>query len=278
MKRLKIYTVYKTTPMAYYTIEYLRQYEEFKVLPQTRRVHTPITEIFNDIPEDVISIRITEREAKEDGYLIWPSFRRFALLQTVRLVNISSLRKLPEMNNLQFLGIYGCRLEDISSVEKVTHLWLQKNIYLKSHTIPKIVHLLDGINQPLGVFKLPQENIFTYLQECEIDQISNIDQCTTLTIFEMVNCTSPYQIQLDDITINLGISVGWRCQSELMILLPYMIEVIIKTNRKLLLEFGNTMVGVRNAVMTNTPPIECSSIQTVFVLSSNYPRRMMEYV
>lgn len=264
--------------MAYYTIEYLRQYEEFKVLQQTRMLHTPITDIFNDIPEDVISIRIIEYNAKEDGYLIWPSFRRFALLKSIRLVNISSLRILPEMNNLQFLGIYSCRLEDISSVEKVSQLCLNNNIYLKSHTIPKIVHILDGINQPLGVFTLPQENIFTYLQECVIDQISNIDQCNTVTIFEMLNCTSPYQRQIDDISRNLGISVVTRCQSEQMILLPYMIEVIIRTNRKLLLEFGNTMVGVRNAVMTNASPIECSPIQTVFVLSSNYPRRMMEYV
>jgi hypothetical protein len=264
--------------MAYYTIQYLRQYEEFKTLQQTRMLHTPITEIFNDIPEDVVSIRITEYEAKEDGYLIWPSFRRFALLQSVRLINISSLRKLPEMNNLQFLGIYRCRLEDISSVEKVYQLCLNNNTYLKSHTIPKIVHLLDGINQPLGVFKLPQENIFTYLQECVIDQISDIDQCTTLNIFEMLNCTSPYQRNIDDISTNLGISVFSRCQSDLRILLPHIIDVVINTNRKLLLEFGTTMVGVRNAVMTNTSPTECSSIQTVFVLSSNYPRRMMEYV
>jgi hypothetical protein len=264
--------------MAYYIIEYLRQYEEFKVLRQTGGLPTSITEIFNYIPEDVISVRIVECDAKEDGDLIWPSFKRFAFLQSVRLVNISSLRTLPEMNNLQFLGIYGCRLEDISSVVKVSQLCLKNNIYLKSHTIPKIVHILDGINQPLGVFKLPQENVFTYLQECVITQISNIDQCTTLTIFGMLNCDSPYQCQIDEISIKLCSTIGIRAQSDIMILLPHIIDVIINTNRKLLLDFGNTMVGVRNSVISHTKQIDWSPIQTVFVLGSNYPRRMMEYV
>lgn len=245
-----------------------------------------IEEAFNSIPENIMVLRIIS--SPDINIEIFPSLGRFLYLRELCFINIKGIRILPDMSHLQYLkhlNIQECSIETLENIPILVHLVLKNNVRLNIHTIPQSIDVLECVGQNMGDFTIPFNNMITKLHKCVVLSITNISICHEYMnknhryIFDMTECISPYQSFIDETSKRIGIPDQYtnsRCDSQSITILPYIIDIVV--NRELLLDFGNNMICVRNSTVQNKPPNNLGYINTVFVLGSNYPRRMMEFI
>jgi hypothetical protein len=245
-----------------------------------------IDEAFEDIPISITVLHFTTMTPFNID--IFPSLDRFSNLRTIYFINITGIRILPNLNHmkyLKYLNIQGCSIETLETIPSLIHLVLKNNNRLNMYTLPESIGVLECIGQNMGDFTIPTNNIMTTLHQCVVSSVTNIAICHEYInehptyIFDMTDCISPYQTYIDEKSRQLEIPeiyTNGRCHSQSIQLLPYIIDIVV--NRELLLDFVNNMICVRNSTVQHKTPLELEDIHTVFVLGSNYPRRMMEYI
>ena len=241
-----------------------------------------ISNILEQIPSN-ITVLIFESEHGDYPIDTLPSLVRFTHLKIIHFKKIKSLRIIPEFSEtVNYLNIRECDIETLINVpRRMNHLSLDSNRLLDMSTIPHSIEMFECIHQHLGNFSIPQNNMLLWVSECTIESITNISICLTyyetnpFYCLDMYKCISPYQEAVDDILKHIP-SHHNRLHEYSRNIVQAIIE--IEHNKQLRLELGQNAICTQKSVLRNTPQIDMSPIETVFVLGSNYPRRMMEFV
>jgi hypothetical protein len=241
-----------------------------------------ISNILEKIPYN-ITVLIFESEHGNYPIDTLPSLMRFIHLKIIHFKKIKTLRILPEFSEtVNYLNIRECDIETLINVpRRMKHLSLDTNRLLDMSTIPTSIEMFECMRQHLGTFSIPQDNMLLWLSECTIETITNISICLTyyetnpFYCLDMYQCISPYQYAVDDILKHIPPHHNR--------LHEYSIEIVnaiieIEHNKQLRIELGQNAICIQKSILRNTPQIDMSPIETVFVLGSNDPRRMMEFV
>lgn len=246
-------------------------------------VENELNNAFETIPNNISMLTIDTFEGASVEAL--PNMNKFTNLKSIKINGLHGLRQLPNIPTLNQVIIRECSIETLHNIpDSIDYLTLDNNPNLDMYTLPQSIGVFICSQQRLGHFTIPQDNVMTSIYDCSLDTITNIDLCQQYAdelpwyVFDMWGCNSPYQSYIDDVLYRMDLAMYTRdrIQSLSRTLLPYIIDIV--KHREAVLEFANTMSTVRDSIRTSVPQDKLSPCDTVFILASNYPRRMMEYM
>ena len=183
---------------------------------------------------------------------------------------------LPDtLQELQLVNTDVETLENIPNTLSTLHLF--GNTKLKTLHFPSNLSWLDMVNQHIDIVTIPPQLESLTLTNCVFNRINNINalQYTSTSMyihFIIRKCTCPYQEDLDMyVNNNMENTMGYVRACN-------MSNIIKNINYQLDLDWINSLAGIQHKVRCIYNPNSITYAEQVMSLSSNYPRRLMEYM
>ena len=221
----------------------------------------------------------------------------------IRYVNIQVLPQMPDI--LHKLVIYNTGIRCIDNLKQhpgIHTLHLEYNpmiMYKHLHLPYNLVHFQSG-KQQLGIIFSPPSLTHLILYKCNVTRIQKLPitfehEQHFHTKLRMIHCSTPYEVNV--VNYNPPKSTENQVLHRYMTHPAYdsfnMMESIRKTNRELDKQFTDVLEFISFTLLNRSPVVDVNNlpyyppfhhtstmnyIEQVFVLGSNYPRRIMEFI
>jgi len=221
-------------------------------------------EIINFEPYLNATMIIIRPGVKYSGLII-PSLKIFKSVHTVNIhfKEITGITDYPD--NIHTLALHETSIDVLDNLPNTLKMIrFTSNPFLKISTIPPNVNIIEAYCQPFDKIRVNPNLILLSLFRCTFNYISGLEKCniSNFVAIRIYNCICPYPECY--LMISKDIS-------------EYFTEIYI-INRQMYYDTCLPLTEIRIKSMNEPTKDNDSKALTVFRTSSNYPRRITEFL